>query len=130
MLFPFQTKEKRSRFYERYGRFPIGLWNYTIIGFIANRNEFQYSRQNRDSRVAPVVGRKMGYFIISQVAGRPVPPRKLYRSGFLACVPMALRVVLLHGMQNQFALVNGKVRLVDYGESGTRTFLEVTRYRK
>ena len=125
-LFPFQSDCKKARFRERYGAFPSGLWNYVILGYIVNRNEFQYWNSTRDTRVMPVLARRFGYLIIFQYRGRPVNPGEISAYQPLSSLPAEVRGALRCHQACQFAWKGDSVLLVDYGEQTTRHALAGT----
>jgi hypothetical protein len=126
LVLPFQAKRKHIGFAARYGPFPVSLWNYVIIGLIANRNEFEYWQETRDPRVAPVIGKVLGGIVIWQTVGESVTLSELRRNDPFASFPVDARKEFHDDMVHQYAKVNGQVVLIDFGENHTRRTLKKT----
>ena len=119
LLFPFQTKRKQTKFYQRYGELPTSLWNYIVVGFTINRTEFEYWNRTHDSRVMPVVDRFVGYFIIVQMRGKEVLADEFRMNDLFGSLPLAAYHELQCDKLHQFVKLDGKILLIDYGDKYT-----------
>ncbi|MFA6601572.1 MAG: hypothetical protein WCT02_01780 [Candidatus Paceibacterota bacterium] len=93
-----------------------------FAGMICNRREYEYYRSSSDGRVMPTIKKLFGGHIVIQVRGTAAPTSAIAQvyPGY----PSKEFLEIDLGGNGQFCLDHdGRVRIDDYGDPSTLTFL-------
>jgi hypothetical protein len=124
------STEKRKKFTQKYGSFPLCVWKYVMAGMYANLNECIYSSSFCDDRRVMHTQRLYHGLIVVQDRGTPVTDKELQEENpFYPVLPVCVGT---EGSQTflqtrQFVRnENGSIVLVDYGYQQTCSVLRET----
>lgn len=123
ILLPFSRK-LRNRFVKKYGsNFWTAFRNDLFAGLLCNRHEYNYFAKSKDQRVMPTLCFLLGGHIIIQMRGSPashddvMKEHPLYKSA-------PYKSANLDAPEQYCVHTDGKLRIVDYGDSVTTSFLK------
>ena len=113
MILPF-SRYQRERFRTKYGTsFLDAAVNDILFGLLANRKEYNYYTSTRDARVIPTLSSFLWGLVIVQSRGQAVSNKDIEGLNYIDLHPAELAT------PTQFCQHNGKVLLVDYGNTET-----------
>ena len=109
---PFMSETKNKLFYEAYGKYSMfGIVKYLSVGIYANRKEYRYYKETKDTRVVPTLKIFLFGWIIIQERGLNISSSELLNNN-----PFYDSKFFSEKYEPwQFCKINNRVCLADYG---------------